>query len=402
MDKSLAANGAMHAGIERFLSKYPLLGALAASWNLAEDATLQSMAVAADDPGIKLLYNSAFVMSLTPDELVGVLHHEARHCVFGHIFMEPEKYPDERALIIAQEVTVNENLPEPLPSHPILLKQHPKLPKDEDTDTRYRRLAGSSSKKTPQNSVSASGRRPLDDHSRWESFWGNESVTKMLVEAGLKEALEKLPVLSPDEESILNSAEKTCGSEPGTWLHEVRYGKPATLNWQTLLRRFVGSEISKSYSYAVPPRRFPHLLGLVPGSRRSGEAPVIQAVIDTSGSISDAILADISKELANLARDFEVVVVEADTKVHRVYKYTKPIINVIGRGGTSFIPALKHSVLCKTQAELVLYFTDGYGPAPTEPPQIPVAWVLTRDGVPPAQWGRVIYMGRKPSTPGQK
>ena len=55
-------------------------------------------------------------------------------------------------------------------------------------------------------------------------------------------------------------------------MKEIRHGKPATLNWQTLLRRYVGDKITKSYSYAVPPRRFPHLLGIVPGSRRSGGA----------------------------------------------------------------------------------------------------------------------------------
>ena len=400
MEKSLAARGAMQAGIDRFLSIYPLLGALTASWNVAEDASIKTMAVAADDPGIKLLFNSAFVLSLTPAELVGVLHHEARHCVFGHIFMDPAEFPDECALINAQEVTVNEDLPEPLPGNPIVLKQFPKLPRDEDTETRYRRLAGSPPKKAQPNAANATG--PVDDHSQWGSFRGEESVTKALMEATLKDALETYQALSPEEESVLNAAEKTCGIEPGTWLQEIQYGKPATLNWQTLLRRYVGDEIAKSYSYAVPPRRFPELLGIVPGNRRSGGAPTIQAVIDTSGSLDDAVLADISKELANLARDFQIVVVEADSKVHRIYKYTKPITNVMGRGGTSFIPALKPRVLCKTQAKLVLYFTDGFGPAPSQAPQVPVVWVLTPDGVTPASWGRVIYMGRKPNLLGPK
>ena len=202
------------------------------------------------------------------------------------------------------------------------------------------------------------------------------------MQLSIGEELTKHQSLSPEEQSMLNAAEKTCGSAPGSWLQEIRHGKSATLNWQTLLRRYVGNEIAKSYSYAVPPRRFPHLLGLVPGNRRNGGAPTIQAVIDTSGSLSDAMLADISKELANLARDFHVVVVEADWEVHRVYKYTKPITDVMGRGGTSFIPALKAEVLCKTRAKLVLYFTDGYGPAPSKAPQVSVVWVLTEGGIP--------------------
>jgi len=144
----------------------------------------------------------------------------------------------------------------------ILLKQFTKLPRDEDTETRYRRLAGSPPKKAQLNTANATG--PVDDHSQWGSFRGEESVTKALMEATLKDALETYQVLSPEEESMLNAAEKTCGIEPGSWLQEIRHGKPATLNWQTLLRRYVGNEIAKSYSYAVPPRRFPHFWALCP------------------------------------------------------------------------------------------------------------------------------------------
>ena len=55
--------------------------------------------------------------------------------------MAPDEFPDRRALVIAQEVTANEWVKEDLPGEPILLSHFPELPADEDTRTRYRRLA---------------------------------------------------------------------------------------------------------------------------------------------------------------------------------------------------------------------------------------------------------------------
>ena len=37
----------------------------------------------------------------------------------------------------------------------------------------------------------------------------------------------------------------------------------------------------------------------------------------------------------------------------------------------------------------MVYFTDGFGPAPAEPPPVPVVWCLVPCGQPPAPWGRV-------------
>jgi hypothetical protein len=49
----------------------------------------------------------------------GVLLHEVHHVVFGHVVADPDDFPDRWARIVAEEVTVNEFVTEPLPVTPV-------------------------------------------------------------------------------------------------------------------------------------------------------------------------------------------------------------------------------------------------------------------------------------------
>jgi predicted metal-dependent peptidase len=115
------------------------------------------------------------------------------------------------------------------------------------------------------------------------------------------------------------------------------------------------------------------------------------AVIDTSGSITTELLELINAELARLAAEFEVLVVECDTKIQRVYEYRR-IEAVCGRGGTDFRPPFAAAFLRKHRPDLAIYFTDGAGPAPAKPPRVRVLWCLTPEGTRPAPWGKEICM----------
>ncbi|MBM4148956.1 MAG: hypothetical protein FJ224_07920 [Lentisphaerae bacterium] len=117
----------------------------------------------------------------------------------------------------------------------------------------------------------------------------------------------------------------------------------------------------------------------------------IDAVIDTSGSLDDEMLADISAELASMSRHFQVRVVECDAVVRRVYD-CRPITDVQGRGGTDLRPPFEKDFLRRERSDIVVYFTDGLGPAPRNPPAIPVIWCLTPGGQKPSRWGGEIRM----------
>jgi len=672
-------DGKLRIALERLLWRYPLLGGLVATWDYRPMGS-DTMAVGMNDQGFILYYCPDFVAETSIDQLVGVLHHEVRHILYGHVMMDPDEFADEEALLVAQETTVNEGLPEPLPEGAVRLEDFPELPPDEDTLTRYDRLRqesemslqsesdqaqqdnqehepdrtsqdegdnqrgeigeksenesantpqgdegdsqqGESGKKpdsesgdapqdendstprgeggkttegepgkpskdkddgsqrgegnnmpdgkstdtsqgndggapqgesgeksdgesanapqdegdgaqqdtggdnaegesdkssmdkgdepqqdegaekadsksiddpegddtntppgkggekevdesgrpsknrsdgpqrcegsqtpdsesarasqsegdgpqqeeggeTPVNesektskskgastprsegSETAKGRSgepsqaqggmPVsgkdwdDDHGHWQEIRDRGSHAKNLIDIavqGFLAASEQRPSTEDAEMDAVDLACQAWGITPGkelTQLPDVQ-GEP-TVDWRRVLRRRVGRLVTKRPTYARPPRRFPDLIGIVPGTAQSATKPTILAAIDTSGSMTDETLAAISRELEFLTRDHRVVVAECDCKIQAVYRY-RPIVCVKGGGGTDFRPPLECVFLRKHTVDLVIYFTDGWGPAPENRPYVPVIWVLTPDGTPPAPWAKVLKMG---------
>ena len=163
--ESVDARGRLTIGLKRFLDKYPLFGAIAATWLVREDLKTKTMGVCFGERELRviLFYRPQFVLSLPWDELMGVLLHEVRHITYRHVFLDPTKYPDKHALLVATEVTVNERMPERLPRGVILLNQFPQLPADENTDQRYQRMANPSSDPTDEQNGGADSKQNMDE-----------------------------------------------------------------------------------------------------------------------------------------------------------------------------------------------------------------------------------------------
>jgi predicted metal-dependent peptidase len=164
--------------------------------------------------------------------------------------------------------------------------------------------------------------------------------------------------------------------------------------WIRLLRRYTGRHLKSEPDFTRPSRRFPSLVGVIPGKRRRGGRPHVMAVIDTSASISPDLLELINGELSRIAADHEVTVVECDAEIQRVDPFRR-MRSVRGRGGTDLRPPFEPGFLRRHGPDLIIYFTDGCGPAPEHPPRVPVIWCLTEDGEAPAEWGRILRMDSK-------
>ena len=421
------AAGRLALGIRRVVGKYPLFGALLGSLQLCPDASLETMGVGMGSAKIELYYNPEFVCRISLPELAGVLHHEARHILYGHVFSKPEDLPDENARIIAEEVTVNERLPEPLPGRPILLEDYPDLPPDETTAERYARLAGKTG--GPQNgnppsdsdSSNAGGGQendgrqratdpsgddpssgspsaaPADDHSRWNSLRENENLAKAQIAAAANAALQSGRTLSAVEQQLQEMLSASFGLNPGGAQSELTpSATPESVSWRRILRQFVARARAPAFSFTMPSRRMPDLLGIVPGkSRRNGRVRVL-AAIDTSGSMTDDLLSAVARELTYLSKRAEITIVEFDAKIQRIYRYRGMIKEVIGRGGTDFIPVLDPEFLDAQRPDVICIFTDGDGSAPDLAPAYPLLWVLVPYGEPPVSWGTVARMEPSP------
>lgn len=318
-----------------------------------------------------------------------MIHHELNHVLFQHIFAPPAR--DRRARVIAEEVTANEWVIGPLPGHPITLALFPALPSNEDTDTRYRKLARAGTATLPTIIT-------LDDHDLWAEARGQATRARLAVQAHVQEAAatvnaaewESLPV--PLRRHIHQMIPGNGRSHATEAVDALAAGR---LDWPRALRRYLGRELRQTATYARPPRRLPEMAGLIPGKAQRFARPVVMAVIDTSASMSKELLSLIGAELGRLAATTEVIVVECDAAIRRSYRYAGRLREVQGRGGTDLRPPFAPAFVRSQHPDLIVVFTDGHGPAPAAPPSIPVIWCITPDGARPAPWGRYLNLGRK-------
>jgi predicted metal-dependent peptidase len=396
---------------DRLMQRYRFHAAIVHHMELTKKESIKTLAVCvgrgkAEEEGfiVLLLYNPDFVMRLKLNELVGVLLHEVHHVLFGHLSMTRKDFPNRNALVIAQEVTVNEFVKEPLPENikdddgkvifekAIFLDAYPELPEMESTLQRYERLKDT----IPQTKIVIS----LDDHDVWEGIEGDcggsvwaediEEAIKKAVGKLIEEAIDDMP--KEDMPKEIEEAIKSQGNCPGSEFYRLQHKISGEIDWTSKLRKYVGRATSVRPIYHRPNRRFPDLVGIIPGKARIGVKPRVMCVIDTSGSMSDSFLEMIDGELRVLSKsEKEVLIVECDERIHGVYPY-KGLLELHGRGGTDFRPPLEKEFLQKWKPDLVIFFTDGFGPAPETKPSVPVLWVLTPNGEQPCSWGDVIQM----------
>ena len=122
--------------------------------------------------------------------------------------------------------------------------------------------------------------------------------------------------------------------------------------------------------------------------------------MDTSGSMGDKELAEglaEVREICNTFPSFNLYAAACDAKVH-YFEHVKAwddidISGLIrGGGGTRFEPCFEAIEKEEVDLNCAIYFTDGYGSFPKDPPPYPVLWVvkgnLDESHFP---FGKVIY-----------
>jgi len=386
------SEGRIEIAIQRLLRKYPFHARILEQFILLSRDDVGTMGVSANNDSILLLHNPDFVGSLPLDQLTGVLLHEVHHVLFRHLLMKREDYPDQWALTIAQEVTVNEFVKEPLPDGVITLKLYPNLPPMESTEKRYGRLRKVTNRipiGKPNLPFQDQTSKTVDDHDVWATRPQNVDEVENVIEEMIDAAASEVSADQIDQ--IPRALRRMAGVTSGDDQTLIMGGLTGQLDWRAVLRRYVGQLLQVRPTFTRPPRRFPHLVGIFPGRRRQADHKRIMAVLDTSASMTQDLLERVNAELEGLARSYTVTVVECDTSIKSVYKY-RPVKKVTGRGGTDFRPPLKREFLSKHRPDVVVYFTDGFGPAPAKSPRMPVIWCLTPYGERPASWGRAIKM----------
>ena len=183
------------------------------------------------------------------------------------------------------------------------------------------------------------------------------------------------------------------GKVPGQVEETVKGAHTSTLDWRTLLRRYMTDAAKSDYSWSLPNRRFIDS-GLYLPSIRSEGIETIAVIIDTSGSLPAATLAAFWAELREVAgeiRPERVVVLQVDAAVQDAAEYAPDDlpeeIALKGRGGTDFRPGFAWLDEQGIQPAVCLYFTDmECSSYPDAEPGFPVTWVNW--GPQPSDWNR--------------
>ncbi len=380
--KSSITIGRVRLAIERLATDQPFIAGILAQWKIIEDDTISSFAIGFRQGKLTLLVSPRFTSSLNLDEIQAVLCHEANHVVMGHVFHHPELNENHRALAIGQETVCNQWVSGPLPGKPVLLADYPMLSPEMTTEQRYEVLKDI----IPDDKILV---LTLDDHTTWAEIEAAGVLANVVINSNIAKVVLKLTPQQLDTlPDVLRNQIMKAGIGSGGSVCAVGEGV-AVVCWKKALRRFVGRILQRRTTYSKPPRRFPEMIGIIPGKSRSATKPKVLAVIDTSGSMNSTMLSNIAAELLVMAKTYSVEVIEVDTKIKSRYKFTGKIDSVRGRGGTDLRVIFKHDIL--KNSDLVIIFTDGVSPMPPSPPKIPVIWAMTK-GRKPVEWGKEIRL----------
>ncbi len=177
------------------------------------------------------------------------------------------------------------------------------------------------------------------------------------------------------------SLAKAEGKLPGGIEETIRCAHASTLDWRSLLRRYMTDAVKSDYSWSVPNRRFIDS-GLYLPSIRSEGIDAIAVIIDTSGSLPTETLAAFWAELREVAAEIRperVFVLQVDAAVQEAAEYAPDElpeeIAVKGRRGTDFRPGFAWLDEQGVRPGVCLYFTDmECSRFPKTEPSFPVLW----------------------------
>jgi predicted metal-dependent peptidase len=399
----------LSAARTRLVLDRPFLGAL----------TLRLPLVAADPDWCRttatdaraIYYNPDYIAALPGSTVEFVLAHEALHCALGHF--QRRQHRVKQRWDVACDLAVNPLLAgEGLapPPDALLLDEfagmsaeeiYPCLDEDEQRETHDQHLYDSEGgegggERDPEPERDGAPNDPGEGQGQGAD--GRES--------GASDGAQPPASLSPAEAERLEQqwrqhlagaaqAARQHGELSAAMARLVDRLLQPQLPWRTLLAQYLGTVARDDFSYQRPSRR--EGAAILP-ALRSHRLELV-ALVDTSGSIDDALLRGFVAELDALKSQLNarVTLHACDRELSPEGPWSSEPWEVLqlpddlaGGGGTSFEPPFAWVAEAGLHPDLLVYFTDADGPFPAQPPGYPVLWVV--QGPRTVPWGlRVQY-----------
>lgn len=202
---------------------------------------------------------------------------------------------------------------------------------------------------------------------------------------------------------------------PGGWRRWADRRLHPAVDWRAelgaLLRRGVRRAAGRvDFTYARPSRRTAGDGIVMPAM--VGPDPDVALVVDTSGSITPAILTGFLTEITEILTRAagprrRLRVICCDRRAHGVQTVRRAEdIELVGGGGTDQREGMSAALALHPRPDLILVLTDGQTPWPDRRPPVPVVIGLVEPGpglraqAPPPAWARTIPLPAGPPSAG--
>lgn len=341
--------------------------------------------------GFEVFYNKKFMETLSFDGVVFVLAHELWHVGMNHIGRVGDR--DKNIYYIAADHVVN-----------LLLKEHgyevlsfalcDQRFTGMSTDQVYDILKDEIPECIgPLGGTFAPGSKQSGEPKENEDPIGNDLLEPPpgKTESEIQSKIEQTIIKAIDA----NNSSVDPGQLPGELERMVKEILEPKINWNVLLANYLNDMVEEDSSWSQLNRRY--LPALLPSERTEGLSNVVIAY-DTSGSVNDDDIMEMSSEVEGMRQQFQmdyVTIIDCDTKIHNITKLEKNDsildVKIEGGGGTLCKPVLDY---CDDKnISVLIYFSDLHiFDIPTEERGFPIIWVATEKTNTVMPIGRTIYI----------
>ena len=419
----------------------PFLGILAMNLDLVP--VVDSRCVTACTDGRRIFFNPYFISNLSDNERISILAHEIWHCGLLHFTREVGRIDQHKAWNYAIDHEVNSLLSDDgfsMPRGSVLYEEHRGLSAEQifekiisgelnlqgeiiddhlsgPNDNEKDEPAQSGQKGTNQENSELNGDSDSDldedgdDESSHTGVANRDQLPEkygpLIIDGDEGVQLKRDKNFTPQRSDEIWKewrgkmlvAAQQCqarGNEIGNYesiLGELSGGK---MPWREILRQFITPIFGGARQWLPPNRRYVSQ-GIYLPSRRQQELLKILVVIDTSGSTIGSVVRSFMEEvnaIINAFGGYEMTLLQIDERIQdeQIYSTDNPFnsedFRLKGGGGTRFEPAFDYArEELNNDIKAMIYMTDGYGSAPSDPPPYPVLWVLCEGGIKPTEWG---------------
>jgi predicted metal-dependent peptidase len=370
------------------LLKAPFFGNMATRLKLVNaDSWLPTAAT----DGRNFYYNTDFVNKLRPKEIEFLFGHEVLHNVYDHMGRVGE-HRDKRLFNCAADFCVNADLidqrvGEKITTVPCLY------------DSKYRGWSAEEVyddlyEKAEKIDISDLLDQVLDEHLDGEGEGDGDQENESKGRPKLS-AEEKRQLRDEIREAMLQAAQAVgAGNVPSGVKRIIKDLTEPVVNWRELLEQQIQSTVKDDYSWMKPSRRSWHLDAVMPG-QKPGEQIDVCIAIDTSGSISEAMIKDFLSEVKGIMDaydEYKIQIWTFDTEVYNHQIYTSENMEDImnyepqGGGGTDFEVNWTFMKENNIEPKKFIMFTDGFPFGSWgDPDYVDTVWIIrgNKDAQPP-------------------